>query len=362
MSQKKLRVGVLGATGMVGQRFVALLENHPWYEVALVAASQASAGKSYAEAVKGRWTLKSAVPASTGSLRVENASEVGKIAPQVDFVFCAVDMTKEETAKLEEDYARAETPVVSNNSAHRGTPDVPMMIPEVNPEHVAILEAQRRRLGTKRGFIAVKPNCSLQSYVPAIHPLMAFGPKRIAVCTYQAISGAGKTFATWPEMTDNLIPFIKGEEEKSEKEPMKIWGSMKDGRIVPAAEPVISAQCIRVPASDGHMAAVFVQFERKPSKEEIVGRWRSFQGKPQQLGLPSAPTPFLTYFEDESRPQTRLDRDIGGGMGVAIGRLRPDALFDYRFVALSHNTVRGAAGGAVLTAELLTREGHIAAR
>jgi len=363
MSQKKkLKVGVLGATGMVGQRFVALLEDHPWYEVALVAASANSAGRKYQDAVKGRWALKTAIPAATAGLVVQNASEVEKIAGLVDFVFCAVDMPREETAKLEEDYARRETPVVSNNSAHRGTPDVPMMIPEINPEHAAIVEAQRRRLGTKRGFIAVKPNCSLQSYVPAIHPLMKFGPKRVAVCTYQAISGAGKTFETWPEMVDNLIPFIKGEEEKSEKEPMKIWGSMKDGKIVPAAEPVISAQCIRVPASDGHMAAAFVQFEKKPSREEVLALWKAFEGKPQKLGLPSAPRPFLTYFEDESRPQTRLDRDAGQGMAVTIGRLRPDALFDYRFVALSHNTVRGAAGGAVLTAELLSAEGWIQAK
>jgi aspartate-semialdehyde dehydrogenase len=287
---------------------------------------------------------------------------VAKIAGQVDLVFCAVDMSKEETARLEEDYARAETPVISNNSAHRATPDVPMMVPEINPQHAAVIEAQRRRLGTRRGFVAVKPNCSLQSYVPAIHPLMEFGPKKIAVCTYQAISGAGKTFESWPEMVDNLIPFIKGEEEKSEKEPMKIWGSVVDGKIVAAQEPVISAQCIRVPASDGHMAAVFVQFARKPSREEILARWKGFQGRPQQLGLPSAPVPFLQYFEDESRPQTRLDRDAGKGMAVTIGRLRPDALFDWRFVALSHNTVRGAAGGAVLTAELLTQDGFIAAR
>ncbi|HEY6105277.1 MAG TPA: aspartate-semialdehyde dehydrogenase [Anaeromyxobacteraceae bacterium] len=363
MSQKKkLKVGVLGATGMVGQRFVALLEDHPWYEVALVAASANSAGRKYQDAVKGRWALKTAIPPATAGLVVQNASDVETIAGQVDFVFCAVDMSREETAKLEEDYARRETPVVSNNSAHRGTPDVPMMIPEINPEHAAILEAQRRRLGTKRGFIAVKPNCSLQSYVPAIHPLMKFGPKRVAVCTYQAISGAGKTFETWPEMVDNLIPFIKGEEEKSEKEPMKIWGSMKDGRIVPAAEPVISAQCIRVPASDGHMAAAFVQFEKKPSREEVLALWKAFEGKPQKLGLPSAPRPFLTYFEDESRPQTRLDRDAGHGMAVTIGRLRPDALFDYRFVALSHNTVRGAAGGSLLTAELLSAEGWIQAK
>jgi len=362
MSKRNFRVGVLGATGMVGQRFVSLLENHPWYEVTLVAASANSAGQKYRDAVKGRWSLARPVPERTGELVVVNASEVARVAEEVDFVFCAVDMSKEETAKLEEDYARRETPVVSNNSAHRATPDVPMMIPELNPEHAAVIEAQRRRLGTKRGFVAVKPNCSLQSYVPAIHPLLRFGPKRIAVATYQAISGAGKTFETWPEMQDNLIPFIKGEEEKSEKEPMKIWGSVRDGRIVNAVEPVISAQCIRVPASDGHMAAVFVQFERKPAREEVVDLWRSFEGKPQTLSLPSAPKPFLTYFEDDSRPQTRLDRDIGNGMGVAIGRLRPDAIFDYRFVALSHNTVRGAAGGAVLTAELLTKDGYLTAR
>jgi aspartate-semialdehyde dehydrogenase len=362
MSQKKLKVGVLGATGMVGQRFLALLENHPWYEVTLVAASPSSAGKTYADAVKGRWAMKTAIPATAAGLVVKDASKVGEIAPAVDFVFCAVDMPKDETAKLEEAYARAETPVVSNNSAHRATPDVPMMVPEVNPEHAAVIEAQRRRLGTKRGFIAVKPNCSIQSYVPALHPLLAFGPKRIAVCTYQAISGAGKTFESWPEMVDNVIPFIKGEEEKSEKEPLKIWGKLADGKIIAAAEPVISAQCIRVPASDGHLAAVFVSFERKPSREQVLEAWRTFAGKPQQLKLPSAPAPFLTYFEDESRPQTRLDRDAGNGMGVTIGRLRPDPLFDYRFVCLSHNTVRGAAGGAVLTAELLTADEYIQAR
>ena len=360
MGEKKMRVGVLGATGMVGQRFVSLLESHPWYEVTLVAASANSAGQKYRDAVKGRWSLARPPPARTAELVVANASDVARISDEVDFVFCAVDMSKEETARLEEDYARRETPVVSNNSAHRATPDVPMMIPELNPEHASVIEAQRRRLGTRRGFVAVKPNCSLQSYVPAIHPLLRFGPKRVAVCTYQAISGAGKTFETWPEMVDNLIPFIKGEEEKSEKEPMKIWGSVQDGRIANATEPVISAQCIRVPASDGHMAAVFVQFERKPSRAEILDLWRGFVGRPQALELPSAPRPFLTYFEDDSRPQTRLDRDIGNGMGVAIGRLRPDALFDYRFVALSHNTVRGAAGGAVLTAELLTKEGWLA--
>ncbi len=362
MSQKKLRVGVLGATGMVGQRFLALLENHPWYEVTLLAASANSAGQKYADSVKGRWALKTAIPAAQAGLTVKNASDVKAIAGEVDFVFCAVDMSKEETAKLEEDYARAETPVVSNNSAHRATPDVPMMVPELNPEHAQVIELQRKRLGVKRGFIAVKPNCSLQSYVPAIHPLMHLGPKKIAVCTYQAISGAGKTFETWPEMVDNLIPFIKGEEEKSEKEPMKIWGRIEGNGIVAAREPVISAQCIRVPASDGHMAAVFVQFEKKASREEILGLWKAFAGRPQQLSLPSAPKPFLQYFEDDARPQTRLDRDAGNGMAVTIGRLRPDSLFDWRFVALSHNTVRGAAGGAVLTAELLTKDGWIAAK
>jgi aspartate-semialdehyde dehydrogenase len=358
----KLKVGVLGATGMVGQRFLSLLENHPWYEVKLVAASASSAGKRYAEAVQGRWAMKSPVPAAAAGLTVQNASDVARIAGEVDFVFCAVDMSKEETAKLEEDYARAETPVVSNNSAHRWTPDVPMMIPEINAAHTAVIEAQRRRLGTRRGFIAVKPNCSIQSYVPALHPLLEYGPKKVAVCTYQAISGAGKTFETWPEMIDNVIPFIKGEEEKSEKEPLKIWGQLRDGKIVNAAEPVLSAQCIRVPVTDGHLAAVFAQFERKPGKDEILARWREYQGKPQQLGLPSAPKPFLTYFEDDARPQTRLDRDAGNGQGITVGRLRPDALFDWRFVCLSHNTVHGAAGGAVLTAELLSAEGFIQAK
>lgn len=362
MAQQRLKVGVLGATGMVGQRFVALLETHPWYEVALVAASTRSAGQPYADAVRGRWTLATPVPSATARLTVQDASAVAAIAEQVDFVFCAVDMPKHETAALEEAYARRETPVVSNNSAHRGTPDVPMMIPEVNPEHAAVVAAQRRRLGTSRGFVAVKPNCSLQSYVPALHPLMQFGLKRVAVCTYQAISGAGKTFESWPEMTDNVIPFIKGEEEKSEQEPLKIWGRLAEGGIANAVEPVISAQCIRVPVSDGHMAAAFVQFERKPDPAAIVERWRGWIPKPQQMKLPSAPMPFLNYFDDDARPQTKLDRDIGSGMGVAIGRLRPDALYDVRFVSLSHNTVRGAAGGAVLTAELLTAEGWIAAK
>ncbi len=362
MSARKFKVGVLGATGMVGQRFVALLESHPWYEVTLVAASPSSAGKTYADAVQGRWAVGAAPPARVAALTVKNASDVAGIAAEVDFVFCAVDMSKEETAKLEEDYARHETPVISNNSAHRHTPDVPMMLPEVNPEHAAIIEAQRKRLGTKRGFIAVKPNCSLQSYVPALHPLLDFGPKRVVVCTYQALSGAGKTFETWPEMVDNVIPFIKGEEEKSEREPLKIWGSIQGDAVVPTTRVAISAQCIRVPVSDGHMAAVFVEFENKPTPEAIIERWRSFVGKPQTLELPSAPRPFLRYFEEENRPQTKLDRDAENGMGVTIGRLRSDALHHYRFVALSHNTVRGAAGGAVLTAELLTKEGWLAPR
>ncbi|MBK7535769.1 MAG: aspartate-semialdehyde dehydrogenase [Myxococcales bacterium] len=358
----KLKVGVLGATGMVGQRFVSLLADHPWFEVTAVAASPSSAGKRYGDAVAGRWTLAQPVPTSAAGLVVSDAAAVQAIADRVDFVFCAVDMSKEATAKLEEDYARAETPVVSNNSAHRGTPDVPMMIPELNHDHAKVIEAQRRRLGTKRGFVSVKPNCSLQSYVPAIHPLLGFGPTRLAVCTYQAISGAGKTFESWPEMVDNVIPFIKGEEEKSEQEPLKIWGKLSDGKIVNATAPVITAQCLRVPVSDGHMAAVFVAFERKPSRDQILAAWRDFSGPPQEQDLPSAPKPFLRYFDDDSRPQTRLDRDSGDGQAISLGRLRPDAMFDWRFVALSHNTVRGAAGGAVLTAELLKAQGYLSAK
>ncbi len=358
----KLKVGVLGATGMVGQRFVSLLATHPWFELASVGASPSSAGKPYAEAVSGRWTLPGEIPLAAAKLTVLDASDVARVADGVDFVFCAVDMPKEATAKLEEEYARRETPVVSNNAAHRWTPDVPMMIPEINDGHASVIDAQRRRLGTKRGFISVKPNCSIQSFVPAIHPLKHFGPTKLAVCTYQAISGAGKTFESWPEMVDNVIPFIKGEEEKSEQEPLKIWGSVVDGRIVNASAPAITAQCIRVPVSDGHMAAVFVAFEKKPSREEILAAWKSFSGKPQALKLPSAPNPFLHYFEDDTRPQTKLDRDLGNGQAVSIGRLRPDSVFDWRFVALSHNTVRGAAGGAVLTAELLKAEGFLVSK
>jgi aspartate-semialdehyde dehydrogenase len=357
-----LRVGVLGATGMVGQRFLALLENHPWFKVTTLAASANSAGKTYKDAVAGRWAMKTPIPAAVADMKVLDASSIDEVAKTVDFVFCAVDMPKDDTKKLEEDYARREVPVVSNNSAHRGTPDVPMMLPEINADHAAIIPAQRKRLGTQRGFIAVKPNCSLQSYVPAIDPLMAFGPKDIFVCTYQAISGAGKTFATWPEMVDNLIPFIKGEEQKSEEEPLKIWGKCDGGKIVPAVTPRISAQCIRVPASDGHMAAVFVRFEKKPTAEQIIDCWKKAAGKPQQLKLPSAPEPYLTYFTEDNRPQTRLDRDAGNGMAISIGRLRPDPIYDYKFVCLSHNTVRGAAGGAVLTAELLAAEGYITAK
>ena len=360
--RNKLKVGVLGATGMVGQRYVSLLADHPWFELTAVAASAASAGKPYAEAVAGRWTLPTPVPAAATGLTVGDASHIAAVAGRVDFVFCAVDMPKDATAKLEDDYARAETPLVSNNSAHRWTPDVPMMIPEINSDHAGIIEAQRKRLGTRRGFVAVKPNCSLQSYVPAIHPLLGFGPTKIIVCTYQALSGAGKTFETWPEMTDNVIPFIKGEEEKSENEPLKIWGTIKGGKIEPATAPTISAQCLRVPVSDGHMAAVSVAFERKPERDQILSAWKEFGGKPQQLALPSAPRPFLHYFEEDNRPQTRLDRDAGNGQAVTIGRLRPDPVFDWRFVALSHNTIRGAAGGSVLTAELLAAEGYLTAK
>jgi aspartate-semialdehyde dehydrogenase len=347
---------------MVGQRFVALLAEHPWFELTAVAASPSSAGKSYADAVAGRWTLDAPVPEAARGLTVADASDVARVAAGVDAVFCAVDMAKDATAKLEEDYARAETPVISNNSAHRWTPDVPMMIPEINADHAAIVEAQRRRLGTRRGFIAVKPNCSIQSYVPAIHPLRSFGPQKLAVCTYQAVSGAGKTLASWPEMVDNVIPFIKGEEEKSEREPLKIWGSIKDGKIENAAGPAITAQCLRVPVSDGHMAAVFVSFDRKPPRDEMIAAWKEYGGRPQSLGLPSAPKPFLHYLEDEARPQTKLDRDLGAGQAVSIGRLREDAVFQWRFVALSHNTVRGAAGGAVLTAELLHADGFLVAK
>lgn len=360
---EKYRAGVIGATGMVGQRFVSIIADHPWFELAVVAASSRSAGKTYGEAVGNRWVMPSAIPDKVKDLTVMDAQEdAGKIAESVDFVFSAVDMKKEEIRALEERYAKLECPVISNNSAHRMTADVPMIVPELNPEHAQIIPAQRKRLGTARGFIAVKSNCSLQSYVPAIHPLMDFGPQKLLVCTYQAISGAGKTFATWPEMVDNVIPYIGGEEEKSEIEPLKLWGKVEGDRIVNAANISITSQCIRVPVSDGHMAAAFVTFRNKPSKEEIIDRWNSFVGVPRKLGLPSAPAMFLKYFTEPDRPQTRLDRDLGKGMTISIGRLREDSQYDYKFVCLSHNTLRGAAGGGVELAELLCAENFIVKR
>ena len=350
---KKFNVGVIGATGMVGQRFLLLLENHPWFNVTALAASSSSAGKKYRDALR-RWHMSAPMPEKYADMVVlDAAADREKIASSVDFCFCAVNMKKDEIKELEYAYAKLECPIVSNNSAHRFTPDVPMIIPEVNPEHLEIIPAQRKRLGTKRGFIAVKSNCSLQSYVPLLHPLKKFGIESCAVCTYQAISGAGKTFETMPEIVDNVIPYIGGEEEKSEKEPLKIWGGIEGDAIVPAAGPVITAQCLRVPVSDGHTAAVFVSFEKKPAKEEILRAWAEFSGEPQKLALPSAPKQFLHYFEEENRPQAKLDRNLENGMAVSVGRLREDILFDYKFVCLSHNTLRGAAGGAVLMAELL---------
>lgn len=356
---EKLKVGILGATGMVGQRFVTLLENHPWFEVVKLAASAHSAGKTYEEAVGPRWKMETPMPEYVKGMTVHDVADVAGMADGVDFVFSAVNMSKDEIRAIEEEYAKTETPVVSNNSAHRWTPDVPMVVPEINPEHFAVIEHQRKRLGTTRGFIAVKPNCSIQSYVPALTPLLDFEPEKVSVCTYQAISGAGKTFKTWPEMVDNVIPYIGGEDEKSENEPLKLWGHVEDGKIVNATLPVISAQCLRVACSDGHMAAVSVSFKKKPTIEQIKERWANYETEAQRLELPSAPKPFLQYFEDPSRPQTRLDRDFQNGFGVSIGRLREDKLFDYRFVCLSHNTVRGAAGGGILTAELLCRKGYI---
>ncbi len=356
---KKLRAGILGATGMVGQRFILLLQDHPYFELTMLAASAKSAGQSYERAVEGRWKMSSPIPEQVKAMRVFDASDVEACAEKCDFVFSAVVMQKDELKALEEAYAKAETPVVSNNSAHRFTPDVPMLIPELNPEHTDVIAAQKARLHTKNGFIAVKPNCSIQGYVPLLTPLMDFGIESVAVTTYQAISGAGKTFADFPEILDNVIPYIGGEEEKSEQEPLKIWGKVENGEIVPAKSPVITAQCLRVPVSDGHMAAVFVKFAHKPEKDEIIRRWRAFAGEPQRLDLPSAPKPFITYFDEPDRPQTGLDRDLGRGMGVCAGRLRPDSLFDYKFIGLSHNTLRGAAGGAVLSAEYLCRKGFL---
>ncbi|MDF2941207.1 MAG: asd [Herbinix sp.] len=355
----KLRVGILGGTGMVGQRFISLLENHPWFEVVTVAASPRSAGKTYEEAVGDRWKMTTPMPDSVKKLIVMDVNDVVEVSNRVDFVFSAVDMTKDEIKAIEEAYAKAETPVVSNNSAHRWTPDVPMVVPELNPEHLVVIADQKKRLGTEKGFIVVKPNCSIQSYTPALHALKEFGPKLVVATTYQAISGAGKNFADWPEMVDNVIPYIGGEEEKSEQEPLRIWGKVVDGKIVKAEGPMITTQCIRVPVTDGHTAAVFVSFEKKPTKEEMIKAWTNFKGVPQELDLPSAPKQFIKYFEEDNRPQAKLDRDYENGMGVTLGRLREDKVFDYKFVGLSHNTVRGAAGGAVLTAELLKAQGYI---
>ena len=357
---KKYKVGIVGATGMVGQRFITLLDNHPWFDITALAASSRSAGKQYKEVAEKRWMMDVPYSEKVGDMVVMDATaDVEKIASMVDFVFCAVDMKKDEIKALEEEYAKHECPVVSNNSAHRHTPDVPMVIPELNPEHTAVIESQRKRLGTKRGFVAVKSNCSLQSYVPAIFPLNKFGVKDVLVCTYQAISGAGKNFDTWPEMIDNVIPYIGGEEEKSEIEPLKIYGKVEGDEIVPATSPAFTAQCIRVPVTNGHMGAVFVRFENKPSKEEIIEILDNFKGVPQELDLPSAPKKFLNYFVEDNMPQTKLQRELEGGMAVSIGRLREDTQYDYKFVCLSHNTLRGAAGGAVLLAELLCAQGYM---
>ena len=361
---KKYKVGIIGATGMVGQRFLLLVSGHPWFELTALAASAHSAGKPYRDAVAAKWHMPQPIPPEAADMTVFDAvADAERLAAMVDFVFCAVDMGKNEIRELEERYARLECPVVSNNSAHRFTPDVPMVVPEINPEHIQVIPHQKQRLGTQRGFIAVKSNCSLQSYVPALHPLMKFGIDRALVCTYQAISGAGKTFETWPEMIDNVIPFIGGEEEKSEQEPLKLWGHIEGDRIVCAASPSITAQCLRVPVTDGHMAACFLSFAgAKPSIREIKDCWKNYSGRAQALRLPSAPKQFLHYFEEDDRPQTKLDRMLEGGMAVSIGRLRPDTQYDYKFVCLSHNTLRGAAGGAVLLAELLCAEGYITAK
>ena len=357
--EKKLKVGILGATGMVGQRFISLLENHPWFEVVTVAASPRSAGKTYEEAVGGRWKMDTPMPEGVKSLIVLNVNEVEKVAETVDFVFSAVDMTKEEIKAIEEAYARTETPVVSNNSANRWTPDVPMVVPEINVEHFDVIESQKRRLGTERGFIAVKPNCSIQSYTPCLAAWKEFGPKEVVTTTYQAISGAGKTFKDWPEMVENIIPFIGGEEEKSEQEPLRVLGKVEDGQIVKAQLPKITCQCIRVPVLNGHTAAVFINFEKKPTKEQLIEKLTSYKGFPQEADLPSAPKQFVRYMEEDNRPQVTLDVDYENGMGVSIGRLREDTIYDYKFIGLSHNTVRGAAGGAVLCAEALTAKGYI---
>ena len=357
---EKVKAGIIGATGMVGQRLVTLLADHPYFEIAALFASARSAGKTYGESVSGRWKMAAACPEKIAAMKVQNADDIEAVSKACDMVFCAVNLPKAETALYEEKLAKAEIPVVSNNSAHRMTPDVPMMIPEINSDHAKLIEIQKKRLGTRRGFIASKPNCSIQSYVPLLHPLMEFEPYEVAVTTYQAISGAGKTFSDWPEIVDNIIPNISGEEEKSEKEPLKIWGTITENGVEMTDRIRISAQCLRVPVSDGHTAAIFVKFRKKPTKEEILSRWASYRGLPQEMELPSAPKQFITYFEDENRPQARLDRMIEKGMGISAGRLREDSIFDYKFVGLSHNTLRGAAGGAVEMAELLCRLGYFA--
>lgn len=356
---EKLKVGILGGTGMVGQRFIALLENHPWFEVTTIAASPRSAGKTYEEAVGERWKMTTPMPEAVKKLIVMNVNEVEKVSAEVDFVFSAVDMTKEEIKKIEEDYAKTETPVVSNNSAHRWTPDVPMVVPEINPDHMKVIDFQKKRLGTTRGFVAVKPNCSIQSYAPILTAWQEFEPYEVVATTYQAISGAGKTFQDWPEMVENIIPYIGGEEEKSEKEPLRIWGSIEDGVIKPATSPVITCQCIRVPVLNGHTAAVFVKLKKKATKEQLIEKLVNFKGAPQELNLPSAPKQFIQYLEEDNRPQVKEDVDYEKGMGVSVGRLREDTVYDWKFVGLSHNTVRGAAGGAVLCAELLKAQGYI---
>lgn len=357
--EKKLKVGILGATGMVGQRFIALLENHPWFQVVTVAASPRSAGRTYEEAVGDRWKMTTPMPEAVKKLVVMNVNEVEKVAAGVDFVFSAVDMTKDEIKAIEEAYAKTETPVVSNNSAHRWTPDVPMVVPEINPEHFDVIPFQKKRLGTERGFIAVKPNCSIQSYAPVLTAWKEFEPYEVVTTTYQAISGAGKTFKDWPEMEGNIIPYIGGEEEKSEQEPLRLWGTIEDGVIVKAQSPVITCQCVRVPVLNGHTAAVFVKFRKKVTKEQLIEKLREFKGVPQELKLPSAPAQFIQYLEEDNRPQVTADVDFERGMGISVGRLREDAVYDYKFIGLSHNTVRGAAGGAVLCAELLTARGYI---
>ena len=359
---KKLKVGILGGTGMVGQRFISLLENHPWFEVVAIAASPRSAGKTYEEAIGGRWKMTTPMPEKVKKIVVQDVSNVKEVAAGVDFVFSAVDMTKDEIKKIEEEYAKTETPVVSNNSAHRWTPDVPMVVPELNPEHFEVIEAQKKRLGTTRGFVAVKPNCSIQSYAPVLSAWKEFEPTEVVATTYQAISGAGKTFKEWPEMIENIIPYIGGEEEKSEQEPLRIWGEVKDGQIVKAAKPVITTQCMRVPVLNGHTAAVFVKFAKKPTKEQLIEKLVQFKGLPQELELPSAPKQFIQYLEEDNRPQVTLDVDFENGMGISVGRLREDTVYDFKFVGLSHNTVRGAAGGAVLCAETLTAKGYIQAK